>query len=746
MKVARVVVSVGSVDAGWRVRVTQGDAAIAPERVMRRVTIAIGGDSHFPMPQETIAEAEPHAALCADTTGALAAKLYERVVQRGLDPGDVERYGRWLFDSLLGPASFEAIVRAARGMGADLAEIALRWPASERSLSRLHWEAMRSAAGFLAAGVVRDPSGSGVRITMTRIVEGAAHVPREMASPPRALFVLGGGAGDKELRPGAELLSVLRPLRHGDRSLRGEVLVRATPGRLRDAVTRLEPELVHIVAHGVVDQGACLLELAADEGESDGLRTADQLLAMLTRGGLLPTVVVVSACDAGLALPLTQAGSLASQLVAGGVPIVVGMAGRISDAACRLFARRFGEALLAGEPLVAATEEGRRAAFSDGEPPDRSIDWALPALFLAEGVAPDFGTKTAPDDPIEQRITRYKVAATPVFCGRDDALEALYQILARKEHPVLAIASDGADLGRTRLLKELTAAALRAGHIPVLMVWESPTAAVPVSIEMLARQLGLSIERTRAHFGLKPREASPLALLLGAPPAAGLDALRSDVRLPESLRGHLTFAESLDARAFALGIADELAALARDARSADAAAAAPTLRPASRALVLVDDVHRWDKALEPFLDELITVRGLGTDDEPVPVVLSFSLDGPAATLLRPVAERRRAGWTTRKLERFAPGEDLLAYQQVLLHPFGPVLPKFSDLRWVFHFNVDESLVRESLEAFEDVIAGAPAELATRQFYGLMRVAKASGFVVAAGDEDVLEKLRKGGTS
>jgi hypothetical protein len=748
VKVARFVVDVSN---SWQVRIVRpaaGTAAgvpgaviaplaspmlasLAPARALRRVTTAQNGD--FPMPPEAIAAADPHHALCSDATGGLAAQLYERVVKRGLEPGDVERYGRWLFDALLGEDGFAAVRNVAAAEGADLVELALRWDASEQALSRLHWEAMRSRAGFLAAG-------RGLRVAVTRVVAGAMHVPRAMASPPRALFVLGGSAGDKDLRPGAELIAVLRPLRYEERSLRGEVLARATPSRLRAAVARLAPDVVHVVAHGVVAHGTCLLELAADEGESDGLRSAEQLLAMLgdaTAG--LPPVLVLSACDAGLALPLAQAGALAAQLVEKGLPIVIGMAGRVADIACRLFARRFGEALLAGEPLVAATEEGRRAAFSDGDPPDRAIDWALPALFLAEGVAPNFGSQPTPDDPIETRVAAYRVAGTPVFCGRHEVLDALHEVLARKLHPVLAIASREADIGRTRALKELTATALRAGHVPCLLIWESPAAAVPTSVEALARQLGAAVARTRATFGLAPRAVSPLVLLLSAP----LEALRAHPQLPAALRAHLAFAETVDAAAFALALADDLGALASDARAADAASPLRTLHAASRAVVLVDDVHRWDKALEPFLDVMLTAWGLGTEAEPVPVVLTFSLDSPAATLLRPISERRRQGWSTVQIDRFSDGEDLLAYEQVLLHPFGPVLPRFSDQRWVFDFDVDEDVVRESVEAFQDVIAGAPGKLGEREFYVLARMAKASGFVVAAGDEDVLEKLRKG---
>ena len=55
---------------------------------------------------------------------------------------------------------------------------------------------------------------------------------------------------------------------------------------------------------------------------------------------------------------------LAVQLVAGGLPIVIAMTGRVSDVGCRLFTRRLGEMLLKeGDGLIAATAEARRASF-----------------------------------------------------------------------------------------------------------------------------------------------------------------------------------------------------------------------------------------------------------------------------------------------------------------------------------------------------------------------------------------------
>lgn len=736
MNVGRFVIEV---DPGWSVTVTRGlgGPAIFGPRAMRRAASS-GGD--FPLPQDVINAGEPHAALCSDATGEEAARLHERVRSRDLEEGDVERYGRWLFDALLGEAGLAAVLQAAARGGAEIVELALRCDPADTALSRLHWEAMRSRAGFLAAG--HTAGGRRWRVAITRLVPGAPHAPRPMASPPRALFVLGGRAGDDGLRPGAELLAVLAPLRAGGRSLRAEVLAHATPSRLRAAVARARPDVVHVIAHGIPDRGTLLVELAPDEKETDGRRTADQLLAML--GADLPAILLLSACDSGIALPLAQAGSFAAQIVAGGVPIVIGMSGRVAHVACRLYARRFGEALLAGEPLLAATEEGRRAAFTEGEASDLTLDWAFPALYLSEAVPPEFATSPAPEDTVQRRVAAFpELTATPVFCGRHEIFDALHDVLGRQEHPVLVVTGREDDVGRTRALKELTAAAIRAGHVPCLLLWESPGAELPTSIEKLARQLGKAMSRTRKIFGLAQPIFAVQKLL-----ATPIDALRTDAQLSDDLRAHLAFAESIDARAFALAMAEDLTGLARDARAADARSSAPTLHAGSRAVVIADDVDRWDKAIEPFFAELISTWGLGVQGEPVPVVVSFSLGSPAATLLRPVAERRDRAkdYRTVQLERFGEGEDMLAYEQVLLHPFGPVVPDFSEVPWAFDFDVGKKVVAKVTETFRKRIGGSPSKLGTEDFYGLAMMATSSDFVVRAEDDAVLQKLRAKGAT
>src|SRR5262249_59345873 len=114
-------------------------------------------------------------------------------------------------------------------------------------------------------------------------------------------------------------------------------------------------------------------------------------------GEVKPTLVVLSACYSGGGagnggiLAVRHMAPLAVELVQGGVPIVIGMAGRIAEHPCRVFTRRLGEALATGEPLVLASSDARFAALHDDNAGARaSVDWAFPTVFLSERVPADF--------------------------------------------------------------------------------------------------------------------------------------------------------------------------------------------------------------------------------------------------------------------------------------------------------------------------------------------------------------------
>jgi hypothetical protein len=750
MKVLRFVVRV---DAAWQVRITcAADPGFAtPPRAMRR---AIAAGRALPLPPEGDAPDgdAAGAALFADATGAEAAQHQRRIASRAPRGGDIERLGRFLFAALIGDEAWAAVVdKAAATPGVELIELALSWPASEAVLNRLNWELMRSAGGFLAAG-------GGKRVAITRLVAAAPGAPPapppRIPSPPRILFVAGSRLGDASIRPGAEYLAVLQELEHKGTTLRGELVLEATPRKLREAVLRVAPDVVHFVCHGDVGpDGRAYIELLPDEEGADPRRYAEQIVELVRVGERLPAAVVLSACysasasDAREPRVITDEHTppLAAELVAAGIPIVVGMAGRVADAACRLFTRQFGEALVSGAPIVAATEEGRRAAFAEGAAPHASADWALPTLFFAEGVPPDVRTEPpeggGPAATVEGWVRSYGLQAiVPVFCGRWDLLDAFRVVLEGQGRPVLAVYTEredpakGIKFGKSHLLKELTARALRGRHVPCLLRWP-PGEDPPRTALELGQKLGEAIGRTRRHIGLPPSGAPQLRLALAAAGGAALDRARLDVWIADRIEE----AGASHPEVLRMALEKDLGALIADARAKHPG----VLSPASRAVLLVDDVDRCDQAIDPLLHQVLGPSGLGAPEDPFPVVLAFHGGGPAQLMLKPVIERRMAGWLVRKLDAFAEGEDMLAYERLLMNPFNETLSDNAGARWALNYGLGADKTGKWERQFRKHLQGVPTMATSDRLYILADLAQEDGFVIKADDEALLRALRAG---
>src|SRR4051794_19485198 len=223
-----------AVSPALEVTVTRADTKelLGPPRTLQRVEHERYGA--FPLPPAS----EPAPALAtAETIG----EAYRAIIDRRGD--QVEVFGEYLFQTLLGPAIWAKIEQ----IGAPVVELALQWRGDQLELHRLHWEMMRGPDGFLAAGA-RFPT------AITRVVAGTGELrPRTLRAPPRVLFVVGAAVNDPAIRPGAELMGVLRRVRASGRSIHSYVLERASPDRVRTAVRNFEPDVVHFIAHGGID-------------------------------------------------------------------------------------------------------------------------------------------------------------------------------------------------------------------------------------------------------------------------------------------------------------------------------------------------------------------------------------------------------------------------------------------------------------------------------------------------------------
>jgi hypothetical protein len=757
LRVLRVVASAVRTAGGWDVTLAAVDPAGVEATLALRALPRVGdAASGVPVPPAeevaalTSAErATPWGALCAAADQKPALDALRRLAARALDDTTLETVGRYLFATLLGP-SWETVRARAAAEQAECVELALRWPAAEWELTRLPWELLRSDVRFLAAE--RKP-----RVAVTRLVAGAAQDAAELRAPVRVLFVVAAPLGSPQLRPGAEYLALVRRLRGEALALNARVLLDASPARFRDAVAAFRPSVVHVISHGQLDDrlGAATLELAADEGAPDGKPSsvgAEALDAILRAGGAPPAVVVLNACFTSAAVPQVAV-PLSAQLVARGVPVVVGMAGRVADRACRLFTRRFYEALLRGEPIAVAAAEGRLGAFTEsGVPESRSVDWALPTLTVGERVPASLAVADAAyASRVEAIVREYaRIGNPPVLCGRLECLDAfatLFVPKGAKRVMLLDAAERAADAGdqrpaqygKTRLLQTLAAAAVRDGRVPCLLAWP-PSKDPPVTPPALGVSLVQAIHEARALFKLP----QPAEYEIERLERVGADEARA-AELSEAVRQ----ARRRGGNALAAAVRVDLAALAADAD----AVLPPVDGGGSRVVVLVDDAHRLGAAASALVEEggMLGTGGLGTADAPVPAVIAYSSagvaqeHGPAVAALTQYAQTRSPSTAYFKLAAFgAPDEDYLPYAQFLLGIDQPLVfrPESGGQEGFVLRNLHEC--GRGVPSRFELAAGAGSVVANAQMRLVLKMAVEFGLLVAADDDAVLRAIAEGG--
>jgi hypothetical protein len=673
--------------AGWIVHTRSVDdgepLALLEPHSMRAVNV--GGRQVPAIPAGRTLDAgeadKGHEPLCAGDVAAIG-ELLDRLRLRRTEPEDVSVYGRWLFECLLAPA-WPTIIALPDVASERAVEIALRWPVADVSLHRMVWEAMRDARGALAGHPDR-------LVAITRLVPGPRPEVQTIAGVPRGLFAAGVRLSDRTIRPGAMYMGLLRGLDNRGRS-RACAVQKASIDDLREHCRRFHPDIVYVVAHGVLlddGRGAMMLpDSSGTEREAD----ATALVGALSAGGR-PLAVVLSACNtAGPGDPgsdPTDASPLAAQLVAAGIPIVSAMAGEISEPACRLYTRRLADAVHCGASVVEASAHGRRAALVASERPHGDIDWALPALFLAEGLDPSLplvdGRRA---DALIRLADDLALRREPVFIGRNEILAAADQLVEpNSELTVIAVLSSESTskLGGHRLLQEIGWRLLRDGHVPLLLGpyqdKHGPTLARSL-VEELLRQIVAVTEK----MGLAP--FLPTTLYADDPSDADLTALASALpdmpqavartRIRQKISEYAARRGPVDPEAVRDLLAEDLVLLAD--RAADWGS---PFRPETRIVVLAADVHAWasptvldgtaGRATFSALDCLLSMlkaSGLGRPQRPMPVVLTGSKTADGGPILAAWSATGRPSFREFTLGELATDEALLGYQWVLLHPW-----------------------------------------------------------------------------
>jgi CHAT domain-containing protein len=692
---------------GWQVKLVRDGADVA-EHVMPKAT----GQGAQPAVAAGLPPAEVDAVL-------------QRIRARTCQANDPVQLGAQLYAALLAPVWSN--VDAELVAGIDRLELALDLHGA-RELAYLPWELMRGPSGYLARGI--DRPNRVIEVAITRRNPRLTVEAPALRHPLRYLFVIGTALNDS-VRAGAECLGLLRLI--GDR-IQQRIIQRPSLSELGTLVETFKPHVVHVISHGEIDPatGAASLRLYDDSIGSEVTVGGESLAERLVRNGVTPTMVVLSACASGAPLAAGDCEPLATSLVHAGVPIVIAMAGEIDDVACRLFTRSFGEALAQDRPPVWAAMTGRRAALRSAELPADAVDWAMIEVFLGDDVASDVAVAPASQNPdaalIDGWLKRSDVDLLPSFngkrsaapfCGRLDIVEAFYQLMAERRPPVLCITArppnnePQSQLGKRRTLIELAATATRDGHIPVpLLLHRKHPDGYPRDEAELLRRLAGAIRRTRTAYGLASRDGK----LVGTLTATDQDAWR----------------EALTA---------DLIALRDDARQTHALIAA---RPGN-VVVLLNDVQEYGTAAPYLLQTLLTNFGLGAPNQVVPVVVTFRYGSAHDDTLLDTTEgekRRSCFGQPMRLDPFGPGEDMLAYQRVLLQPYRNA-PDAATKRWFLELRRRPKLVARVQEWFAKGTQGYPGKLWSDGFRVALEAATPDeangipGIVRAASDDDLL---------
>lgn len=666
--------------------------------------------------------------------------------------GRAAEVGHYLFSVLFGD-DWPKVVELAEQHNATIIEVALTWSRDSRELMRLPWELLHDGNHYLGT------SAGSFLVTVTRVVVGTTQPTPELPACPRVLFVVGSRVTDTMVRPGTEMLALLREVKATGRRVQHRILEDATAKRLGHAVATYEPHIVHFVCHGGRHpDGTGYLRLRSDEPEREtDDYTADKLLEQLRVAGKPPPVVMLSSCDtAGSGVDGSRlrsfggpelAAPFAVDLVLNDVPVVLAMAGTVSDRACRVFTRTFARALAAGESLISATAEARRLAFSD-VPGAASVDWALPAMFFGEKVDPD--ALHYAEDPdagkFENWVSMLRLTRKPVFAAREPFFESFWSMLPTRQggmtgwersrdHKgpgVLAICvNEGADgVGKTRLLEEFGRAALENGHLPLLIATGNDKEP-PGDLQSLAREIGIAmLDLGRRVLGLESAHGTQLRLLA----KANLDAPEHSPDLHKDVR-----------EAFDLGMASALQqALLLDSDAILQAARlkyGATFSKQSRLVVLLDNLGRQ---CTPLLHQLVDERdafgafGAGSEERPVPVVMTVKY-GTENDIRRELAEKGSDQTWLDVLELCAfcedTEEDILAYEKVLLHPFrGNGSSQRTAQRWVFDRRTDPENWETWTGYFRRYLKGIPANFYKEAFEMAVDAAVNAHFLVPAADE------------
>lgn len=252
----------------------------------------------------------------------------------------------------------------------------------------------------------------------------------------------------------------------------------------------------HFMGHGSLEPGALEGSLRCEAGDGLELPVAAGDLARELRDFPELRLAFLNACESGREEPAGAATSVASALVASGLPAVVAMRAPVSDREAIAFSRAVYRSLAAGDPVDAAVAEGRLAIHRACR---ESLSWGVPVLFLR---SPDGRLFTAPEQAPAGAGRRRAGVAAGLLVAVTATFSAGLWLTADPPGTPLAAETRFVGIGEFASTEDAGgagrawAATLRQGLVerlgairtrPPLILTRDPTAAVPGGTEVSAR-------------------------------------------------------------------------------------------------------------------------------------------------------------------------------------------------------------------------------------------------------------------
>jgi hypothetical protein len=565
-----------------------------------------------------------------------------------------------LFAVLLG-ADWQKLLDKA---GGGALELELDMAGAGGLFERLPWEMMFTTDGPLAGLKI-----SGRRVALSRIVRAVpTPKPSPIEIPLRVLFVVGCQMDDV-IRPGAEYLALLRqfevqldaPGRNFGVALHSKLLLSATREDVIRAVKSFQPAVVHLISHGRWDgaQTVILLTKIENSLSVEDPVTPQDLLPLLSSG---VQAVVLNACHTATTSPDDVHMSYAAQLVAGGIPVAVGMAGQVADSVCRLFTASFYSALYERGSLPLAVCEGRRAALLQYKTHTHNVEWARPVLYLADETPTTF----------EVNLTKQKIAIAAkalrkrkeILCDRMNYLQDLEGVCDRRITNLglavqeLRAGLPAIQLGKTWLLEEMQWLALLEGYAPCLLESHAEVDP-PANFLAFALALAEAMNKARKAWGESPvwHSAAIAAIYTELGRTIPADENQLVVEYGKVL---LEFqarnAYSMTPDAVQWQILRDLTTLLSEAKRE---------LGARGILILIDDLHRYEGSWKSILASA-GGYGLGDQNTPAPLVFTYSTHEKAGPEIVQFLADNSSKFEWRPLTRFGQEERRSVYRQSLL--------------------------------------------------------------------------------